>query len=281
MLSVIIVNFHDPALLRLSLRSLARVLRPELAHEVIVVDSESSPETRNVVRHDCAGLFPRLLLVPFQENTGYTRGVNEGLRHAQGDVMLILNPDIIIMPDTLEAMMHYLSEHPDVGLLGPGLLNMDESRQNSCFRFYTPAMMAARRARFPGSRRLADQLVMKDAVLDGPTDVDWVMGSALMTTRRALDAVGLMDEKFFLYVSEVDWAWRFWENGLRVVYLPSVQMYHYHKRQSKGRFALFDIFFRPQSRWHAADAFRYFRKHGTTGHRPRGTAIRQPHLIAA
>jgi GT2 family glycosyltransferase len=89
-----------------------------------------------------------------------------------------------------------------------------------------------------------------------------------------------MDERFFLYLSEVDWAWRFWENGYRVVYLPSVQMYHYLKRQSKGRFAILDFFTRPQSRWHLADAVRYFTKHGTSGRRPRGTAVRQPQLIA-
>ena len=281
MLSIIIVNFHNPALLRLSLRTLARVLHRNLLHEVIVVDSESTPETRNVVRHDCADLFSRILLVPFSENTGYTRGVNEGLRRAEGDVLLVLNPDIVVRPDTLDAMMQYLEEHPEVGLLGPGLLNVDESRQDSCFRFYTPLMMAARRLWFPGSRKLVDQLVMRETAISGPTDVDWVMGSALMTTRKAMDDVGMMDERFFLYLSEVDWAWRFWENGYRVVYLPSVQMYHYLKRESKGRFAFIDIMTRPQSRWHFADAVRYFQKHGISGHRPRGTAVRQPQLLAA
>jgi GT2 family glycosyltransferase len=258
---------------------LARVLHRDLPHEVIVVDSESSPETRAVVHHDCAGLFDRLVLAPFAENTGYTRGVNEGLRRAEGDVLLVLNPDIVVMPDTLPVMMRYLATHPDVGLLGPGLLNADDSRQNSCFRFCTPAMMLARRLAFPGSRRLANRLVLRDAALEGPTEVDWVMGSALMTTRKALDDIGLMDERFFHYLNEVDWAWRFWENGYRVAYLPSVQMYHYHKRQSKGRFAILDVLTRPQSRWHLVDAARYFKKHGISGNRPCGDSVRQPRLL--
>jgi GT2 family glycosyltransferase len=100
-----------------------------------------------------------------------------------------------------------------------------------------------------------------------------------MSTRTALDDVGFMDERFFLYLSEVDWAHRFWEHGYRVVYLPSVQMYHYHQRQSKGRFAFYDLLTRPQSRWHLADAVRYFMKHGISGTRPRGGG-RQPRLAA-
>jgi GT2 family glycosyltransferase len=109
--------------------------------------------------------------------------------------------------------------------------------------------------------------------------VDWLMGSALMTTRAALDTVGPMDERFFLYFSEVDWARRFWENGYAVAYLPTVQMYHYHQRQSKGRFAVLDILSRRETRWHIADAIRYFRKHGITGERPNPSEPVQPRLI--
>jgi len=73
-----------------------------------------------------------------------------------------------------------------------------------------------------------------------------------------------MDEKFFLYMSDVDWARRFWENGFRVVYYPYSLMYHYHQRESKGRLGLFDIFINKQSRLHLIDAIRYFRKYGIT-----------------
>ena len=88
------------------------------------------------------------------------------------------------------------------------------------------------------------------------------MGSAIMVSRKALDAVGLMDEKFFLYMSDVDWAKRFWENGFKVIYYPQSEMYHYHKRESKGHFSLLDIFMNKQSRLHITDALRYFRKYG-------------------
>ncbi len=281
MLSIIIVNFRNPPLLRLALRSLARVVPDSVQTEVIVVDVASTPETQNIVRHDCAELFPNLQLVPFSQNIGYTRGVNEGLRAATGQYLLILNPDIIIVRGTLEAMVEHLRQNPSVGLIGPGLLHFDDSRQDSCFRFYTPLVVAARRLAIPFTGRMLRQFLMRDTALVGPTPVDWVMGSALMTSRAAVDAVGLMDEQFFLYFSEVDWAYRFWENGYTVVYLPTVQMYHYHQRQSKGRFGILDILSRQETRWHIADAFHYFRKHGLSGQRPTLHRPVQPALLHA
>jgi N-acetylglucosaminyl-diphospho-decaprenol L-rhamnosyltransferase len=281
MLSVIIVNYKNPPLLRLALTTLARALGRSLVYEVIVVDSASSVETQNIVRYDCAQLFDRLVLAPFTENTGYTRGVNEGLRRATGDYILILNPDIVVLPGTLESMMSYLHDHPSVGLLGPGLLNFDDTRQDSSFRFYTPLIMAARRIPIPFTRRLVDRFLMRDTALTGPTSADWLMGSALMTTRAALERVGVMDEQFFLYLSEVDWAWRFWDNGYTVAYMPAVRMYHYHQRQSKGRFGILDVFIRQETRWHIRDAVRYFRKHGVAGHRPGHPQPVQPGLMTA
>jgi hypothetical protein len=65
------------------------------------------------------------------------------------------------------------------------------------------------------------------------------------------------------------------------MYLPTVQMYHYHQRQSKGRFGILDVFFRQTTRWHIADALRYFRKHGISGNRPTGAGPLQPELIHA
>ncbi len=281
MLSVIIVNFKNPPLLRLALTTLARALGRTMVYEVIVVDSESTIETQNIVRHDCDELFDRLVLVPFNSNIGYTRGVNEGLRRATGDYLLILNPDIVVLPDTLEAMMAYLQDHPQVGLLGPGLLNFDDTRQDSSFRFYTPLMIPARRIPIPFTRGLVDRFLMRDKALTEPTPADWLMGSALMTTRSALERVGFMDEQFFLYLSEVDWAWRFWDYGYTVAYMPTVRMYHYHQRQSKGRFGILDVFMRRETRWHIFDAIRYFRKHGVSGRRPEHPQPLQPRLLNA
>ena len=112
-----------------------------------------------------------------------------------------------------------------------------------------------------------------------PANVDWVSGAAFMTTRRALERVGCMDEALFHYFSDVDWAWRFWENGYAVMYYPMSAMYHYHGRTSKGRFGIFDPLFNRATRWHIMDAYKYFRKHGIGGKRPEAHPDRQPELL--
>ncbi len=263
MLSIIIVNYKNPPLLRLCLKSLARNLSNTVSYEIIVVDSASTIESRMVVTDEFTAAFPRITLVPFSENIGYTRGVNEGIRVAGGEYYLILNPDIIVLPGSVEMLLVYAQEHPEAGLIGPQLLNFDDSIQASCFRFYTPLTILYRRiGHLPLASHVLSPFLMRDVDLRQPTRVDWLMGSALMTSRSVCEHVGLMDQQFFLYMSEVDWARRFWDNGYAVLYYPSAQLYHYHKRESKGRFGIFDVLFKRETRWHIADAIRYFIKHG-------------------
>ncbi len=104
--------------------------------------------------------------------------------------------------------------------------------------------------------------MMKDKELDKTMEAEWLMGSAIMASKKAIEKVGLMDEQLFLYMSDVDWARRFWENGFKVVYYPLSKMYHYHRRESKGGLGPLDILFNKQSRLHFIDALRYFKKYG-------------------
>jgi N-acetylglucosaminyl-diphospho-decaprenol L-rhamnosyltransferase len=281
-LSIIILSYRNPALLRLCLKSLARVLSgTTLAYEVIVVDNATSPETANVVHSDFAGVFSLLRLIPLRNNSGYTFCLNECIRVARGEYILSLNHDIILEPGVIEQLIEYLRQHPKVGMAGPRLLNFDDSRQDSCFRFYTPLTVIARRFPLPFSRKVVDRFLMRDVELSGPTSVDWVSGAAFMTTRRAIDRVGLMDEGLFHYFSDVDWAWRFWENGLAVMYYPMGSLYHYLGRTSKGKSALVDLITNHATRWHIIDAIRYFRKHGISGKRPESSGPLQPELLDA
>jgi GT2 family glycosyltransferase len=111
-------------------------------------------------------------------------------------------------------------------------------------------------------KKVLAKFMMTDKNLNETMEAEWLMGSAMMVSRKAADKVGLMDEKFFLYMSDVDWARRFWENGFKVACYPHSEMYHYHKRESKGRFSLLDVFINKQSRWHLRDALKYFIKYG-------------------
>ena len=261
MTSIAIINYKNPALLRLCLSSLKRVLSSDFKHEILVVDIATSPETRNVIKE-----FLGTKLLAFKNNIGYTKGVNESIKASSGDYILILNPDIIPAAGSIEGLASYLASKINIGLAGPRLLNFDGSIQNSCFRYYTPLTILCRRSplgRTPLGKKTLAKFMITDKNLNEPTEVEWLMGSAMMVSRKAAYKVGLMDERFFLYMSDVDWARCFWENGFKVVYYPHSEMYHYHKRESKGYFGLLDVFMNKQSRWHLIDAARYFLKYGS------------------
>jgi GT2 family glycosyltransferase len=260
MLSIIIVNFKNPPLLRLCLKSLSEILDPGFKHEILVVDISSSIETRNVVSE-----FPKTRLLPFKNNIGYTKGVNEGIKSSNGDAFLILNSDIIVLKNSVEDLYRYLRNDKSIAMIGPQLLNFDGTPQDSFFRFPSPLTLIYRRTfigRLPFGKKNINSFLMRDAGYLKIHPADWLMGSALMVAKEAIDRTGLMDESMFLYMSDIDWPLRFWENGYKIVYYPDSKMYHYHKRDSKGRFGIIDFILKKESRWHLTDAIKYFRKHG-------------------
>ncbi len=227
MLSIVIVNYKNPPLLRLCLSSLRRVLPESFAHEIIVVDISATTETRNI----CQEEFSSIHYLPFQKNIGYTAGVNKGIEAAAGDTFFVINTDIIPLEGSVESLYAYLRAHPQVGIVGPQLLNFNGSLQQSSFRYYTPWTIICRRTfigSLPGARHVLDRFLLKDKNLSQPTAVDWLLGSALMVTRTAYEKVGPMDTRLFLYMSDVDWPRRFWENGSQQI--PKV------KRSTEGNF---------------------------------------------
>ena len=259
-LSIIIINYKNPPLLRLCLKSFLMTLQPNFSKEIIVIDISSTIETRNVISE-----FPEARAICFKENIGYTKGVNEGIKNSNGDAVLILNSDIIPLKNSIENMYEYLSRNNDVGIVGPQLLNFDGTPQVSFFRLPSPWTLIYRRTflgRLPAGKNHLDNFTMKNIDHSKLHPTDWLMGSAFMVNRKAIDKVGPMDENMFLYMSDVDWPRRFWENGYRVLYYPDSKLYHYHKRDSKGCFGILDILIKKESRWHIIDAIRYFKKHG-------------------
>lgn len=258
-LSIIIVHYRSPALLKMCLNSVAEY-PPSMSYEVVVVDSASTSESRAMI----AELFPAVQLIARRENTGYPKGVNLGMRASSGRFLLILNPDIIVTPGSIDILVNYLKARPDIGLIGPQLLNLDGSVQDSYFRFYRPITIVARRTwlgRFHYGKGLISDFLMRDTdhtLLQAP---DWLMGSALLVSRAGLDAIGYMDERFFMYFEDVDWAKRFWQAGYKVIYYPESKMYHAHKRDSKSKWGMFDAFLNKTTRWHIHSAIKYFWKY--------------------
>lgn len=261
-LSIIINHYKSRELLRLCLKSIQENVGGEF--EVIVRDSEAEEETREMMREE----FPGVRYLPEQENVGFARSVNRGMEEARGDYLLNLNADIVVPSrGRVEKLVEYMAAHKDVGMLGPKLLSINDETQRSAFRFYKPLTLLYRRTllgSLPWGRRDLDRFLMRDVDIEksAPMPVDWIMGSAMLTTRTALDRVGGLDDRFFMYMEDVDWCRRFWEAGYQVVYHPGFSLIHYHKQASRGRRGLFDIFTNRYTRIHVLSAVKFFWKHG-------------------
>jgi len=263
MLSIIILSYKNPALLRLCLSSFIKSLSSNLDYEMIVVDNETSLETQSVVLDEFQDKFKNIKLVPLQHNCGYTRGVNEGIKVAKGDYLIYFNYDVVIEPGAIETLFNYFKKHLEIGLIGPKLINFNGTEQASCFRFYSPWTIVCRRIPYvPYSKKILRHFLMEDMDLSITQEVNWVSGAVFMTSRSAIKKVGLLDEKLYHYFSDVDWARRFWENGYKVVYFTDAKIFHYHGQTSRGKLGALEFIFNRTARWHIKDAINYFYKYG-------------------
>jgi len=231
-LSLIVVHYRSrPALERL-LASL-REAQPAPIREILVVNNSGDP-----VEDLLHGLpWPARVMTPGR-NLGYARGVNEGIRAAREEQVLILNPDILVSAGSIETLMRCAEEHPRAGIVAPRLLNADGTLQLSARRFYTWKTLLLRRAPLgpyaARSRTLRDHL-MADWDHADTRPVDWVLGAAMLARKRAIRDVGLMDERYFLYFEDVDWCQRMWRHGYDVLYCAEAPMVHEYARASAHR----------------------------------------------
>ncbi len=262
LLSLIVTHYKTPAVLRLCLKAIEKSCK-NIEHETILVDSESLPETQEIIKEK----FPKVIFIPFKKNVGYAKLVNAGIKKLSGQYILILNADIIPKNDSVGCLIGFLEKNKNVGLTGPQLLNFDDSPQFSAFCYYSPWTVICRRSwlgKTPCGEKEIDRFLLKEKIKSiGPNglEVDWLMGSALMARREAVNKIGLLDERFFMYFEDVDWARRFWENGYKVVYFPNAKMYHYHYKASDRGRGIFDFFLNKQSRIHFLSALKYFWKY--------------------
>ena len=220
-LSIIIVSWNTRDLLRRCLASLYANL-PEGETEVLVVDNVSTDGTVEMVRAE----FPLVRLLDNTENVGFARGNNQALRLRRGRHILLLNPDTEVHPGALQALVCFLDEHPEVGAVGPRLLNPDGSLQVSCY----PAPTLTREAwRLFHLDRLRPYGIYPVSTwrLDQPREVDVLMGACLLLRGETLNQVGLLDEGYFIYTEEVDLCLRVQRAGWWLAWLPQARVVHY------------------------------------------------------
>lgn len=258
-LSIIITSYKQPDLLKVCINSIKKNITLS-DYEIIEIDCASEEDTRMMIKES----FPEVKFYAFKENVGYQALVKKGYELSRGDYILIMNGDIIVKPGAIEKLLNYIKNNPKAGIVGPQLLNFNETLQYSCFRFYTPLTIIYRRTplgKCGFAQKRLDNFLMKDFDHKSTKEVDWLMGSALMTSRIAIEKVGLMDSRYRMYFEDVDWCRRFWEEGYRIVYYPESKMYHYHGKGSSGRNLLKTLVSNKLAWMHLQSAAKYFIKY--------------------
>ncbi len=213
----------------------------KLAIEVIVVDSASNDGTSSVL----STRFPWVKLIQHNENIGFSKGNNIGIAASEAAYVLLLNPDTKVLNDALPKMVGYMIEHPQVGMLGPQLLNEDLSVQSSRRRFPTlcTALFESTWLQPYAPPKVLKNYYMFDIPDDATARVDWVTGAAMLVRRQVIDEVGGFDESFFMYSEELDWQRRIKAAGWEIVYYPEAKIMHYGGKSSDQIAAQRHIYF--------------------------------------
>ena len=224
-LSVIIVNYNTRGILRHCLRSIFNQDQG-IRLQVIVVDNGSRDNSSAMVRKE----FPDVLLLENERNEGFSAGNNRGLPHCEGEFILLLNSDTIVLPGTLERMVDFARNRPDAGILGCKLVRPNGELDWACRRGFPTPMVAL--FKFLGLHRILPRsrlfgrynMTYLDA--DLTYEVDSVVGAFMMIRRPVLARLEGLDEDFFMYGEDLDICFRAKQADFKVYYVGQNQVIH-------------------------------------------------------
>lgn len=244
-LGIVVVSYNTRDLLRACLNSVY-ASQGNFTFEVCVVDNGSSDGSAAMVGTE----FPQAELIANERNVGYPAANNQGLKafgfsespnatpgSETPRFALLLNSDTEVPSDALALMLDFMAEHPDAGAAGPKLVRPDGSLDLACRRsFPTPEVsfyrMTGLSKLFPRSPRFGQyNLTYLDP--DQLTEVDSVVGAFMLVRGEAIQEAGLMDESFFMYGEDLDWAYRIKDAGWRIYYNPGVTVLHVKRASTR------------------------------------------------
>jgi GT2 family glycosyltransferase len=219
-LSIIIVSYNARADLERCLDALLAA-PPAAPHEIIVVDNASRDGSA-----DAARARPGVQVIAQAENTGFARANNAGIRASRGDALLLLNNDTIADGRAIDRLLAALAAHPDVAVVGPRIVDGAGRAELSFGRMMTP-LAELRQKRLARSAQV-------EALTRREQSPDWVTGACLLVRRADAEAVGLLDERFFMYTEDVDFCASMRARGRRILFTPEAQIVHLRGRSASA-----------------------------------------------
>ena len=242
-ISIVIVSYNVRYYIVQCIESVRRAIAG-LDAEIIVVDNHSKDDTVAFLREN----FPDVRLMASQSNLGFSRGNNMAIREAQGEYILLLNPDTVVGERVLQEAVSFMDNHPEAGGAGVQMLNVDgtcalESRRALPTPWVSFMKMMGNTERY----------YMSHLSWDSPQQIEIISGAFCLLRRKALDQTGLLDETFFMYGEDIDMSYRLLKGGWQNWYLP-LQILHYKGESTeKTSFRYVHVFYQAM--------LIFFRKH--------------------
>jgi len=236
-LSVVVVTHQSRDHVLGCLRSLEAGMRANggagLAWECVVLDNDSRDDTPELVQREA----PWVRVVRTGGNLGYAKAVNRGIFETRGEFVLVLNPDCAWQAGGIHALVAWMRSHERCGIAVPRILNPDGTLEFSVRAYPDAFTFLFNRYSLPSRIWPGNPWSRRYLLLDwdhgSPRSVDWASGAAMLARRAAIDAVGPMDEAFFMFNEDVDWCRRMNMAGWSVDYVPAATVVH-HIGASKG-----------------------------------------------
>jgi GT2 family glycosyltransferase len=228
-LSIIILNHNSQKLVK---NLLASIIACEFSwqFEIIVVDNGQP----GVLAKEIKAYSSHVSLLEV-ENKGYAHGNNYGIRQAEGEHILILNPDIFISQQAIAKLLEFMDSNAKIGMVGPKLMNADGTYQNSCTRYpdwHLPFFRRTRLSKTEKGKKWLSNYLYLDYNHKEPKEVDALFGACWLIRRQAIDEVGLLDERYFMYFEDLDWCRQFKSKSWQIWYQPLAEVIHFHHRDS-------------------------------------------------
>jgi GT2 family glycosyltransferase len=228
--SVVVVNWNLKEYLRDCLNSLQQH-SGDLTVETLVVDNGSTDGSIEMVKKE----FPNVTLLCNAKNVGFSRASNQAIKKAGGRYLFLMNNDAILFKDALPRLVEFMDQNTDVGICGPKVINEDGTLQIYAKGYY-PSLPRALGHFFlpPILHRCFRSLgfyEFQESIISKP--IDWLSGCAILARREAVESVGMLNEKVFMYCEDVDWCYRMNRAGWKIYYVPSAVVMHYGGQSMK------------------------------------------------
>ena len=242
-LSVVIVSYNVRELLTACIDSVVKAAEG-IDTEVFVVDNKSVDDTIEVISRD----YPWVHLINNKENLGFSKANNIAIRQAEGEYVLLLNPDTVVAEWTLRGAIEFMDQHPEAGGAGVRMHNADGTLAPESRRAVPTPMVAARKMLGFTKRYYMSYLSWNE-----PGQIEVISGAFMLLRRKAIDQVGMLDEDFFMYGEDIDLSYRLLKGGWQNWYLPLDIIHYKGQSTQKSDFRYVHVFYQAM--------LIFFRKH--------------------